>query len=125
MNAGMPKPSLNSLPSGTLSQPRIFGVMITMPRSGSSGPGVPVPKPAMSSILRPAAFAASRAVFAIRSMTFSGPSSGRVARFADPSTLPSALTTPARIFVPPKSIPMTGLSLPRLPMRYAPLMSNE
>ena len=61
--------------------------------------------------LSSAASTASRTVLAMRSITASTPAEGLVGRLDWPSRAPFASTTPARIFVPPRSTPMTGPSV--------------
>src|SRR5512137_1258576 len=65
----------------------------------------------MSESLSPAASTASRTVLAMRSSTASTPAEGLVGRLDWPSRAPFEATTPARIFVPPRSTPTIGLSV--------------
>ena len=78
----------------------------TTPRAVSSGPGAPIPTPAIS--LPRAAATEARASFTMRATTASAPCSGNVGSDTSPtSSEPSSGTVPATMFVPPMSIPTT------------------
>ena len=90
---------------GKLVQPR-FGVSSTTPRAVSSGPGAPMPTPAIS--LPRAAAIEVRTSFAMRSSTASAPRSASVGSDTSPRISdPSSATVPTTRFVPPMSIPTT------------------
>jgi hypothetical protein len=77
-----------------------------MPVFVSSGPGEPMPTPAIS--LPRAAAIDARASLPIRPITASAPCSEIVGSDTSPSTSePSSATVPATMFVPPMSIPTT------------------
>ena len=77
-----------------------------MPVLVLSGPGEPMPTPAIS--LPRAAAIDARASFTIRPSTASAPCSEMVGSDTSPSSSePSSATVPATMFVPPRSIPTT------------------
>jgi len=83
-----------------------LGVSSTTPVFVSSGPGEPIPTPAIS--LERAAAIDARASFTIRAMTASAPCSEMVGSDTSPSSSePSSATDPATMLVPPMSIPTT------------------
>ncbi|OLB12605.1 MAG: hypothetical protein AUH07_07685 [Gemmatimonadetes bacterium 13_2_20CM_70_9] len=103
--AGIPSAPATRSRSGKLTQPRL-GVSSTTPVVVSSGPGDPIPSPAIS--LPRAAAIEARASFMMRLSTPSAPCSGSVGSETRPSTSePSSATVPATMFVPPMSIPTT------------------
>ena len=108
--AGKPRRDVMRSRSGKSRHPR-FGATTTNPFSRSSGPGAPMPIPRKSFRVTPVSLIVSRITPSItptiRSTTPSAPSSGCVATLRMPVVcVPSSLSAPAEIFVPPRSTPM-------------------
>src|SRR5437773_5206779 len=108
--AGKPSVCPSRSRNGKFVHPRL-GVGSTMPVFVLSGPGEPIPTPAI--FLPRACSMDARASFTIRSITASAPCSEMVGAETSPtSSEPSSATVPTTMLVPPMSIPTmwrTGL----------------